>query len=51
MMLLTYSFAATSGEVKVIAAASMISVFRELGLQFEHDTGHKRVAKLQRAQW
>lgn len=45
MMLLTYSFAATAGEVKVIAAASMTSVFRELGPQFEHDTGHKLVAK------
>lgn len=45
MMLLTYSFAATAGEVKVIAAASMTAVFRELGPRFENDTGHKLVTK------
>jgi molybdate transport system substrate-binding protein len=45
MILLTYGFAATAGEVKVIAAAPMTAVFRELGPQFEHDTGHKLVTK------
>lgn len=45
MVLLTYSFAATAGEVEVIAAASMTAVFRELGPRFENDTGHKLVTK------
>ncbi len=45
MILLAQGFAAEAAEVKVIAAAPISAVFKELGPQFERDTGHKLVTK------
>jgi molybdate transport system substrate-binding protein len=45
MILLAQGFAAEAAEVKVIAAAPMTAAFKELGTQFERDTGHKLVTK------
>lgn len=43
IMLLSYGFAAKAAEIKVIAAAPMTAVFKELQPQFERNTGHKLV--------
>lgn len=45
IVLLSLGLAANAAEIKVIAAAPMTSVFKELGPQFERDTGHKLVTK------
>jgi len=39
IMLLSHGFAAKVAEIKVIAAAPMTAVFKELEPQFERDTG------------
>ncbi len=43
MILLSHGFAAKAAEIKVIAAGPLTAVFKELGPQFERDTGHKLV--------
>src|SRR4051794_19493045 len=40
MMLLSHGFAAKAAEVKIIAAGPLTAVFKELGPQFERETGH-----------
>ena len=45
MSLLSHGSAAKAAEIKVIAAAPMTAAFKELGAQFERDTGHKLVTK------
>ena len=45
MSLLSHGFAAKAAEIKVIAAAPMTAAFKELGAQFERDTGQKLVAR------
>ena len=45
MILLAQGFAAGAAEVKVVAAAPMTAVLKELGPQFERDTGHKLVIR------
>ena len=45
MILLSHGFAANAAEIKVIAAAPMTAVFKELEPQFERDTGHKLVTR------
>jgi molybdate transport system substrate-binding protein len=40
MMLLSQGFAAQAAEVKIIAAGPLTAVFKELGPQFERETGH-----------
>ena len=45
MVLLSHGPAAKAAEVKTIAAAVLTAVFRELGPQFERDTGHKLVTR------
>ena len=45
MVLLSHGFAAKAAEIKVIAAGPMTAVFKELGPQFERDTGHKLVTR------
>jgi len=44
-MLLPHGFAAEAAEVKMIAAGALTAVFKELGPQFERDTGHKLVTR------
>ena len=45
MILFAPGLAAEAAEVKVIAAIPMTAVVKELGAQFERDTGHKLVTK------
>ena len=45
MILLSHGPAAKAAEVKTIAAAVLTAVFKELGPQFERDTGHKLVTR------
>jgi len=45
MILLSQGFAAKAAEVKIIAAGPLTAVFKELGPQFERDTGHKLVTR------
>ena len=45
MILLSHGFAAKAAEVKIIAAGPLTAVFKELGPQFERDTGHKLVTR------
>jgi molybdate transport system substrate-binding protein len=42
---LSHGFAAKAAEIKVIAAGPLTAVFKELGPQFERDTGHKLVTR------
>ena len=45
MILLAQGLAAEAAEVKLIGAGPMRAVVKELGAQFERDTGHKLVTK------
>jgi molybdate transport system substrate-binding protein len=45
MILLAQGLAAEAAEVKLICAIPMRAVIKELGAQFERDTGHKLVTK------
>lgn len=45
VVLLSHGFAARAAEIKVVAAAPMTVVLKELGPQFERDTGHKLVIR------
>lgn len=45
IILLAQGFAAQAAEIKLIGAAPMTAVIKELGAQFERDTGHKLVTK------
>lgn len=45
MILLSHGNTAKAAEVKVMAGGPLTAVFKELGPQFESDTGHKIVAK------
>ena len=45
MILLSHGFAAKAAEIKVIAAGPMTAAFKELGPQFERDTGQKLVTR------
>jgi molybdate transport system substrate-binding protein len=44
-ILLSHGFAAKAAEVKIIAGGPLTAVFKELGPQFERDTGHKLVTR------
>jgi molybdate transport system substrate-binding protein len=45
IILLLYGFSVNAAEVKVMAGGPLAAVFKELGPQFERDTGHKIVAR------
>jgi molybdate transport system substrate-binding protein len=45
MILWSHGYTAKAAEVKVMAGGPLTAVFKELGPQFERDTGHKIVAK------
>ena len=45
MILLAQNIVAEAAEVKVLAATPMTTVIKELGAQFERETGHKLVTK------
>ncbi len=45
IILLLHGYTAKAAEVKVMAGGPLTAVFKELGPQFESDTGHKIVAK------
>lgn len=45
MIVLAQGVAAEAAEVKVIGATPMTAVIKELGSQFERDTGHKLITK------
>jgi len=45
MMLLSQGFAAKAAEVKTIAAGPLTAVFKELGPQFERESGHTLATK------
>jgi len=45
IILMAQGLAAEAAEVKVIGAAPMTAVIKELGAQFERETGHKLVTK------
>ena len=44
MILLSHGHTAKAAEVKVTAGGPLTAVFKELGPQFESDTGHRIVA-------
>ena len=44
-VLLSHGFETMAAEIKVIAALPVTAVFKELGPQFERDTGHKVITK------
>lgn len=45
MILLTQALTAEAAEIRLIAAAPMTAVIKELAPQFERDTGHKLISK------
>ncbi len=45
VVLLSHGFATRAAEIKVVAAAPMTAVLKELGTRFERDTGHKLVIR------
>jgi molybdate transport system substrate-binding protein len=45
MILWSHGYTAKAAEVKVMAGGPLTAVFKDLGPQFERDTGHKIVAK------
>ena len=46
MILVSHGLPAQAAEVKVIAGGPLTAVFKELGPQFERDTGHKLVTRV-----